>query len=201
MSTQNNENLLFDVTKFGGKVSIQDAYPELLPYKDYCKITSTEWKVAILMVDVGSDFVKIKDPRQKMDSIFKELNIDKNNKYLETYHDAIQYRQGNLMDACSFIIEYQNNHEFSAWYEQNKLYYELLRVISTPLDETKDSYDKDFDRKITLQGKLESMQAKLKQYETNLFGTVAMKAAAAYRSKKKMMVNWNEKFADENQVE
>lgn len=202
MSTKGNfENLMFDVTKFGGKVSIQDAYPELLPYKEYDKIKSAEWKVAILMVDIGSDFVRIKDPKQKLDSIFKALSYDKTNLHSYIYYDAVQQRESNVIDACSFLIEYQNNHEFSAWYELNKLYYELLRVISSPLDDKSDSYDRDFDRKINLQVKLDKMQEDLKRYETNLFGTSAMKAAAAYRSKKKMMVNWNEKFADENQVE
>lgn len=201
MSNKNYESLLFDVTKFGGKVQIQDAYPELLPYKEYHKISPEEWKIAILMVDVGSDFVKIKDPKQKMDSIFKDLSLDKNNKYLEVYYDAINYRSGNLMDACSFLIEYQNNHEFSAWYEMNKLYYELLRSISSPLNPADDNYDKLFNIRLERQTKITNMQEQLKKYETNLFGTAAMKAAAAFRSKKKMQVNWNEKFAEENQVE
>lgn len=201
MSKINYENLMFDVTKFGGKVKIQDAYPELLPYKEISKITPEEWKIAILMVDMGSDFVRIKDPKQKMDSIFKELGLDKTGKHSDAYYDGVQQRQSNLIDACTFLIEYQNNHEFSAWYEQNKLYYELLRTIAVPLDPDSDNYDKDFDKKMSRQEKLEKMQAQLNKYETNLFGTAAMKAAAAYRSKKKRMVNWNEKFADENQVE
>lgn len=201
MSKQNFESLLFDVTKFGGKVSIQDAYPELLPYKELEGISSEEWKVAILMVDIGSDFVRIKDPKQKMDSIFKELGLDKTNKHSDIYYDSVYQRQGKLIDACSFLLEYQNNHEFAAWYEQNKLYYELLRVVAVQLDPDKDDYDKEFDRKLKLQDKLKSMQDDLKKYETNLFGTAAMKAAVMFRSKKKKMINWNEKFSEENGVE
>lgn len=201
MSKQNFESLLFDVTKFGGKVSIQDAYPELLPYKELEGISSEEWKVAILMVDIGSDFVRIKDPKQKMDSIFKELGLDKKDEYSGIYQDAIDQVQCNITDACSFLIEYQNNHEFSAWYEKNKLYYELLRVVSVKLDPNSENYDKEFDRKLALQDKLKKMQSDLKEYETNLFGTAAMKAAAVFRSKKARIINWNEKFADDNQVE
>lgn len=201
MSKQIFENLLFDVTKFGGKVSIQKAYPELSAYKEIDHISSDEWKVAILMVDVGSDFVKIKDPKQKTDGIFNVLKFDKFGPHQELYYDAVDQRQSGVIDACTFLIEYQNNHEFSAWYKLNKLYYELLRVIDAPLDPEDDNYDKDFDRKLKYQDKLSSMQLKLKTYETNLFGTSAMKAAAAFRSKKKMIVNWNEQFAQDNQVE
>lgn len=201
MSKKNYDNLLFDVTKFGGKVRIQDAYPELLPYKEVSHVTDTEWKVAILMVDLGSDFVRIKDPKQKIDSIFKEIEIEKKGDYLKIHTDSISQNQSGVIDACTFLIEYQNNHEFTAWYEANKLYYELMRVISSPLDPKSDTYDKDFDRKVVLQEKAAKMQEALRKYETNLFGTAAMKSAAAMRSKKRLIINWNEKYAVENQVE
>lgn len=198
MSKENSSNLLFDVTKFGGRVKIQDSYPELLPYKQYHKISSEEWKVAIYMTSMGSDFVKIKDQVQKMEAIFSELKLDRK-KHGHIYDDAINYSAGNLMDACSFLIEYQNNHEFSAWYELNKLYYELLKQVRAPKKDGEDD-DKFFDRKLQLQSKIDNMQDRLKKYETSLFGTAAMKAAA-FRSKRKMEINWNEKYAQENQVE
>jgi len=202
MSKQNSENLLFDINKFGGKVSISDAYPELLPYTDVCNISSEVWKVAILMVDVGSDYIRIKDPKQKTDSIFQELGFDpKSPKYSSLYHDALQQRQSDLIDVCSFIIEYINNHEFGAWYELNKLYYELLRKVAVKLDPESDTYDSDFDKKLKYEERLSNMQKKLSTYEVNLFGTASMKAAVMYRSSKKKKMNWNEKYADENQVE
>lgn len=200
MSKKNFDNLIFDVTKFGGKVTIQEAFPELLPYKEVSHISSNEWKIAIFMVDLGSDYVRIKDPQQKMNAIFREVGIDKN-KNEKLYNDAVSQKQCGIVDACTFLIEYQNNHEFTAWYEANKLYYELMRVIASPLDPESPSYDKDFDRKVSLQDKAKKMQEDLRKYETNLFGTASMKAAAAMRSKKRTIVNWNEKFAVENQVE
>lgn len=199
MSKSNNENLIFDVTKFGGKVKIQDAYPELLPYKEYHKISTEEWKCAIHMTSVGGDFVKIKDQTQKMEAIFAELGLDKT-KHAKIFTQGINHSPGNLMDACSFLIEYQNNHEFSAWYEMNKMYYELLRSVREPLNPKSDSYDRDFDIKLKRQDKINKMQEDLKKYETSLFGTAAMKAAA-FRSKRALTVNWNEKYAQENQVE
>lgn len=199
MSKQNFEDLYFDVNKFGGKKTIQSAYPELLAYKDIIKITSDEWKVAILISDVGSPFVKIKDTKQKLDEIFKVLDIDPTSSDL--YYDFLNQRQSGVIDACTFLIEYQNNHEFSAWFELNRLYYELLRVISVPLNPEDVNYDKAFDRKMLLQVKLKTMQEDLRKYETNLFGTSSMKAAASYKSKKSRKLNWNEKYADNNQVE
>ena len=189
----NNDNLLFDVSKFGGKVKIQDAYPELLPYKTYHHISANEWKVAIHMTSVGGDFVKIKDQVQKTEAIMSVLKLDKD-KHPDIYDQAVNYTAGNLMDACSFLIEYQNNHEFSAWYELNKLYYELLKQVRAPKGSDDIDDGKFFDRKLQLQSKIDDMQDRLKKYEISLFGTAAMKASA-FRSKKKMEINWNEKYA------
>lgn len=202
MSKQNFENLMFDVTKFGGKVSIQDAFPELLPYKEYSEISSIEWKVAILMTDIGSDFVKVRDPYQKIDSIFKSLNLDPK-KHLELFSSALEFKSGNLLDACAFLLEYQNNHEFAAWFNMNNTYYEVLKAINKELPSIDNpDYDKALDRKASLQDRLSKMQETLKKYETNLFGTASMKAAAIFRSKKKKQImNYNEKYAQSNQVE
>lgn len=202
MSKVNFENLYFDVTKFGGSTKIQDAYPELLPYKEVSKVSTEEWKVAILVTDVGSDFVKIKDPIQKIDEIFKTLGLDKKNKKNASIHkDFISQKNSNVITACTFLIEYHNNHEFAAWYGLNKLYYEVRRVIDEPLDPKSTNYDKDLDRKTKLQNSADGMLEKLKRYETDLFGSAAMKADAAYKSKRQMKTNWNEKYAQDNQVE
>jgi len=197
MATKNSE-LQFDIEKFGGEVKIYDAYPELLPYKQYHHISDKEWKIAILMVDIGSSYSKVKDQSQKMESIFEHLNLDKH-KDAKIFQDCIKYAAGDVMDACSFLIEYQNNHKFAAWYEMNKLYYQLMAMIRRPARENEDE-ERLIDKKTDLQYKATKMMAELEKLETDLFGTAAMKAAA-FRSKRKMEINWNEKYAQDNQVE
>lgn len=194
-------NLLFDISKFGSGKSIMDAYPELFAYKEMLEVKEEEWKVAILMVDLGSPFVRIKDPKLKLESIYDALGYDKTGVTYDIFFDAINYRSSGVIDACTFLIEYQNNHEFSAWMELNKLFYDILRLISTPLDPESENYEKDIDTNIRRTKSLDDLQEKLRKYEANLFGSVAMKSAAAFRSKKKLTINWNEKYAVENQVE
>lgn len=202
MSNINYEDLYFDISKFGGRVKIQDAYPELSAFKQVSKIKEEEWKVAILITDVGSPFVKIKDARQKLDEIFKEIDLDKRKKHKSIYDGFIDQRQCGVVHACSFLIEYHNNHQFAAWYELNKMYYQLIEAISSnKLDVKSDNYIKDLEDKMKLQDRLEKMQDSLTKYETALFGSKSMKAEAVAKSKKISIYNWNERFADENQVE
>lgn len=202
MSKLNFDDLYFDVSKFGDKKPIDKVYPELSAYKEDIKnINWKEWKVAVLIIDIGSPFVKIKDPVQKINSVFEELGFDREKKDEVIYKDYIEQRQSGIIDACSFLIEYFNNHKFAAWYEMNKTYYELNRAISKKLDPTSDRYDKDLDRKINLQAKADIMINSLTKYEVDLFGSASMKADAVYKSKKRRKMNWNEKYADDNQVE
>lgn len=200
MSEFNFGDLYFDITKFGDTVSIEQAYPELSAYKDISKIKSEEWKVAILSVDVASPFIKIKDVVHKTEEIFKHLKLSPKKGDKKLFEDVVNYRQSSVIDACTFLIEYFNKHEFASWFQQNKLYYELSKVISVPLNPTSDSYDKDLDRKISLQTKQKTLLKDLKELEANLFGTAAMKADVAYKSKHRIY-NWNEKYAVDNQVE
>ncbi|MCU0440734.1 MAG: hypothetical protein MUC49_22810 [Raineya sp.] len=199
MAKHNFENLYFDITKFGDKKKVYDVYPELLPFKNFHKISSLEWKIAVLFIDIGSPFVKINDVYQKTEEIFKYLELNKRTTHFKIFEDIVNYKQSDIIDLFTFLIEYFNNHEFAAWFGKNKLYYELTRVIDKPLSQG-ENYDRELDRKLNLQAKQKAMLKDLKELETNLFGTTAMKADVAYKSKVRIH-NWNEKFADENQVE
>lgn len=198
MSKFNSEDLYFDVNKFGGKKNIQSSYPELLPYKEVSGIKPDEWKVAILYTDIGSPFVKIKDPLQKTEEIFDALGLDRKSKHKQLFNDIVQQRISGVTQACVFLVEYQNNHEFAAWFSLNKLYYKFIKQLDKPMEDEDDI--KELTKRLDLQKKLSEMQDSLKKYETNLFGTAAMKAETAYKAKKRIL-NWNEKFAVENQVE
>lgn len=200
MSKFNSEDLYFDVNKFGGKKNIQSSYPELLPYKEVSDIKPDEWKVAILYTDIGSPFVKIKDPLQKTEEIFDALGLDRKSKHKQLFNDIVQQRISGVTTACTFLIEYQNNHEFASWFSLNKLYYKFIKQLDKPMTEEQEEDLKELKKRKDIQKDLDEMQVSLKKYETNLFGTAAMKADTAYKAKKRIL-NWNEKFAVENQVE
>lgn len=190
----------FDITEFGGKKKIQDAYPELLAYSEYSKVKVNEWKVAILLTDMASPFIKIKDHNHKIDEIFRYLKIDKTRGSGKNIYDsAYNYSPSGVMDACSFLLMYQNNHDFANWFEQNIIYYNLLKRLREPLKEgeNEDSY---YKTKFGYSDQIDKLATRLKKLELDLFATSEMKAAA-FRSQLTLRKNYAEKYAVEGQVE
>lgn len=190
----------FDISKFDNKVSIQEAFPELRAYTEYHHIGHREWKVAILLTDMGSPFIKIKDNNHKLDEIFRTLKIDKTKGGgKRIYEEAINYLPSNVMDACSFIIMYQNNHDFANWFEQNIIYYNLLKKLREPQKEGEDE-DRYFVNKMQYSDRIDKLSERLKKLELQLFATNEMKAAA-FRSQFRLRKNYAEKYAMGGQVE
>lgn len=198
MAEYKYSDCLFDITKFGGRVKIQDAYPELLPYKDLLKINEKDLKIGILISDMGSPLVKIKDYNQKIREIFNILKIDlKKNK--ELFENIIDHRVCDVYGVVSFMLEYQNNLKFTLWWKNQEQFDNILKRMSAPKGEeqSEDAFD-EYQFK-TLQ-RLDTIRVTLEKLELDLFATAAQKAAV-YRQKKTLKTNYAEKHAIENQVE
>lgn len=199
MSKLDFSKCLFDPTRLTKAKKVQDVFPELLPYKDISDIVF-DWQVGICLTDLGSPFIKIKDHKQKLDAIYDYFGFDRiKGKLSDEYDLAVKYRPCGIMDVCTFMIEYQNNYDFAAWFTLNQSYFELMQVIRTPKKEDDDE-GRYWDRRSKNQERSAAIAEKLKDYEVNLFGSAAMKTAAA-RSKKIKIQNYNEKYSQENQVE
>ena len=197
MSQLDFSTCLFDPSKIAASKKVQELYPELLPYKEYLEIPKEDWVVGICLTDLGSPFVKIKDHKQKMEAIFDHFKYSRSKgDSAVSFARASEYRPCGIMDVCSFMIEYQNNHDFAAWFVKNQSYYELMKAIMKPMLEN-DSEDKYWDRKFKNQERAAKIAQELKEIETSLFGSAAMKTAAA-RSKKKLVMNYAEKYAMPN---
>lgn len=190
---------LFDPTKFSKDKKVQDVYPELLPYTDIPQ-SVLAWQVGICLTDIGNPFIKIKDHKQKLDAIFSHFGYSriKGDSALE-YNKALEYRPCDIIDVCVFMIEHQNNYDFAAWWTKQESYWQLAKRVIVPLRENENE-NQYWSEKIKNQERMAKIAMELKEIETELFGSVAMKTAAA-RAKKRKKVNYNEKYADENQVE
>lgn len=194
------DDCLFDPTQMTGKKRVQEVYPELLPYKEYFDCTVMDWQVGVCLTDIGSPFIKIKDHKQRLDAIFEFFNFNRlKGDTAVAYERALEYRPCGIIDVCTFMIEYQNNHDFAAWWIKNKSYYDLMNAIAKPMGED-ESEDRYWDRQFKNQDRASKIALELKTLETNLFGSAAMKSAAA-RSKQRLERNYAEKYSMKNQVE
>lgn len=190
---------IFDPTLLGVKKKVQEIFPELSAYKDIPE-THIDWQIGICLTDLESPFLKIKDHRQKLDAIYDFFKLNRiKGKDADLYQLVVAYRPCGVMDVCTFMIEYQNHYDFSQWFTKNQSFFELEAVIRKPYREADNNENTYWDRKFKNQERSAKIAAELKDLEVSLFGSVAMKTAAA-RSKR-LKMNYNEKFAEENQVE
>src|SRR5690606_15658098 len=133
---------LFDPTKFSKDKKVQDVYPELLPYRDVSD-SVLAWQVGVCLTDLGNPFIRIKDHKQKLDAIFSHFGFSrlKGDSALE-YNKALEYRQCDIIDVCTFMIEYQNNYDFAAWFTKQESYFQLMKRVMVPLrdDDNENQY-------------------------------------------------------------
>lgn len=198
MAEYNFSDCKFDPTKFGGKKKVQDIYPELLPYTELHGISDIDWKLGICLSDIGSPFLRIKDEVQRLREMFNFFGLDIK-KDVKKYESILSYEQSDIMDVCAFILEYLNNNEFSKWWSYQQMLNKMLKRVNIPMRSDEDEA-KYYDQKFKLIKNIDEISKIVKEIDTELFGTAAMKAAV-YRSKKKLKRNYAEKYADENQVE
>jgi hypothetical protein len=190
---------MFDPLKFGGSKRIEDIYPETSYYTEFTKSSEYDIKVAILICDVNSPFISIKDMRMRLIAIYDFLKMDRTSKAgAEKFKDIEAYKHTPVFEVCSLYLEMQNNHDFSAWWALSRTFYDLNRVMSTPMSNNED-VDRYVTRKLKIQKQLDEIQSALEEKEVRLFGSDKMKMASA-RAKMKRTRTYAEKYAMENQV-
>lgn len=169
----------FDPAKFGGAKKIDSVYPETSVYPEFKKGREAEIKIAILLSDFKSPFLKIKDHKQRVESIFSFLKVKTdvvaNRKMLE---DVVAFKSGSIFSICAAYIEIQNNDEFAYWWNLNQLYYSLMAEMGRPREEGT-SVVNDVKMKLSIQKQADEIKQTLADCATNLFGTAEMKMAVA----------------------
>lgn len=190
---------MFDPLKFGGSTRIEDVYPETQYYTEFTKSSEHDIKVAILLSDLESPFLAIKDHKMRLIAIYDFLKMDrKGKKGKHKFEEIESYLYMPVFEICSVYLEMQNNHDFSAWWALNRTFYDLNRVMSKPLKDG-DNEDNYVKRKLSIQKQLDEIQEALEQKEMKLFGSAKMKMAVA-RAKMKRKRTYAEKYAMEHQV-
>lgn len=190
---------MFDPLKFGGSTRIEDVYPETSYYTEFTKSSEHDIKVAILICDVNSPFIPIKDMRMRLIAIYDFLGMDRTSKKAkEKFNNIEKYAYMPVFEICSIYLEMQNNHDFSAWWSLSRTFYDLNNVMSQPIKEH-DDVDRYVTRKLKIQKQLDEIQDALEEKELRLFGNAKMKMAVA-RSKMKRVRTYAEKYSMDHQV-
>lgn len=168
----------FNPSRFGGDTKIQDVYPESSAYTEFLS-PEEDIKIAILLSDFKSPFLKIKDHKQKVQMIFKFLGINtKTGRYKKVLEDIEDFRDRSIYPLCAIYIQIQNNEEFSYWWNLSQLYYELMAEMGRPREQG-ESLDRNVNMKLKIQKQADEIKETLSDCSVNLFGTSEMKMAVA----------------------
>lgn len=191
---------LFDPSKFGGKKRIQDIYPETSAYEEFTGSFEDEIKIAILLSDFNSPFIKITEYKPKVTSIFDYLKLDrKDKKYEILFNHLVTFNELRIFSICALYIQIQNNDDFAYWWNLSQLFYSLMSEMGRPRDK-ETSVINDVNMKLKIQKQADEIKNTLRECTIDLFGSTEMKMAAA-RAKLNQTRTYAEMYAVENSVE
>lgn len=177
------------------------AFPELSAYEEISNAhDDNEIKIALLITDEGSPFLKVKDLKQKLLAIFDYLEIALNNDRSKLlFNEVLNYTNERIAAMCGLFLQMQNNHDFTYWWNTNQLYYSLMNEMGKPKGKDED-VGKYVNRKLAIQKQAEPIKNDLMNIEANIFSDSKMKAAIA-KSKLRLTRSYAEMFAEDNAVD
>lgn len=190
--------LQYDFTLVPPKMAIVDYFKELKVFSEFASCQDdNDIKIAILLTDKSSPFVKIKDTTQRAVAIFDFIGIIDKTKF----NSVIDYTNKTIFLICSAYLQMQNNHLFALWWNTNQSFYMLINEMSKPLlkSEAKD-IPKEVAMRLNIQKQADNIRQDLLKIEAELFSDSAMKHAIAL-SKITKMRTYPEMYAISNQVE
>lgn len=192
----NFDNCLIDISKVSGGVKMIDYYPELSAYPEFVNVNNdNEIKIAIAISDIGSPFIKIKEPTMRLKALFEYLGIDLRSKEDQDFFDRVlNYTDDKVFPACSRYIQMINNHDFASWWGLNISFYHLQRESIKPMAVDADpiKYSNNME---SLTTRMDKIAEKLKTYEARLFSDTQMKQKIVNEQLKKIEF-FPEKFAE-----
>lgn len=184
----------FSILKPGQKMV--QAFPELSVYPEF-KVQDDNWiKIAILLADFDSPFLKIKEHDLKVRAIFDFLDIGlKTQKAKEYYDQVLDYKHEAIYACCSRYLQMQDNDAFASWWSSKVMYYELVKEKNKPKEQA-DSIDTYINRKIKIDNHMETVSKRIQDKELLLFKDSKFRRAVAQAELKKI-TTYPEMFAQD----
>lgn len=191
---------MIDISKVKPGQKMIEAFPELSVYVEFNSVQDDNWiKLAILLADLDSPFLKIKENDLRVRAIFDFLEIGmKTPKALEYFDRVLNYKHEAVFDCCSKYLQMQDNDSFASWWSSKILYYELIKEKNKP-KESGDSIDVYINRKFKIDDNLEKIAERIRVKEVLLFKDTKMRRAVANAELKKIKT-YPEKFAEEDGI-
>lgn len=186
MSTYDLSRCYIDITLIPNRTRIIEQHIELAAYPEFKDISDEELRIAFLISDIESPFIKIKEPQMRLIALFEFLDIGlKTPTKKELFKQVLDYKHPRIFLACSRVIQLINNHDYAIWWTLNMAFYDLQKESSTPKGST-ESTKSYVDTKTSITNQMSTIGEKLKTLEGRLFGDTKMKQAMIDQELKKI---------------
>lgn len=196
MATFDLSPLLIDFSLAAAGEKVLDHFPELSAFPEFVNAFDNEVKIGILISDIESPFLKIKDNESRLKAIFEFLDIGLMTvKNKEFFNEILNYKHGRVIDVCCRYIQMQNNHDFASWWSLNIAFYELQK-LSVETRKAGEDITKFVKGKTEISKDMDRISTMLKDYEARLFKDSKLKQKLVEQQLKKISF-FPEKMAED----
>lgn len=178
------------------KMPIREKFPELNGFAEFMECTDEMIKIAILIGDIDSPFVRIKDREVMVRTVFEYLSIDvKTNKSM--FERVVAYRHPKIMGAWLRYLQILHETEFTNWQLCRKDF-DFFLAQTNDIKMDKEGEISYYKRRNIAREQVRELGAEMRRIEAKLFpDSKAAREAAIIEQGMKISL-WAEKYAEEN---
>lgn len=176
--------------------NIRDKFPEFNLFTEFIECTDDMLKIAALMSDVDSPFIRIKEREIMVKAIFDYLHIDtKTNQSM--IEKIVAYRHPKIMGAWLRCLQILHENEFTDWVLARKDFDFFLMQSNEPKF-GKESDLNYYKKRVEIRERVSELGKEVRRIEAKLFpDSKAAREAAIIEQGMKISL-WAERYAESN---
>lgn len=185
-----------DISTLAPGEKLFEKFPEVFAFSEFMECTEDMIKIAILLGDIDSPFVRIKERDVMVQAIFDYLNIDRRQNQA-MFERIIAYRHPKIMGAWLRYLYVLHETDFTDWSLCRKDHdFFLMQANEAKLDKESDlNY---YKRRVEIRERVSELGKEMRRIEAKLFpDSKAAREAAIIENSLKIKL-WAEMYAEQN---
>jgi hypothetical protein len=177
---------------------LTEQFSELSAFPEFNNVLDdNEIKIAILMGDIDSPFIRIRNRETMLNSIFDYLDIPTKIKSdQEFFKKVLHYKHSGITGCWVRYIQILHDTDWTDWTMAQQTYNFLLFESQSP-EEKDEGPDKYLARRLKIQESIKKIGIDIKLIESKLFpDSKSAREASLYENKR--IFTYAEKYAKEN---
>lgn len=192
----NFSNMHYDLSKVSASQTVLEVYPELAHYPAYTEATDEEVRLALHLCDPNGPFATIKQYNIRLRNVCNWLKITTEAPDNKLYEAALNLTSENILNIWTAFLSSVFNHEFTAWFSNSIMYYQMMEQLRKPIDFQSKN---DWEMRKTIEGRADAVYNRMKKMEEIVFVDETIKRKTFSKSKD-LIENYAEKFAVQTNV-